>query len=228
MNFLCHALPYLDQPLLAVSTGVPDWLRVVDRRLRARGKLAREHLASDDPQLRQVAGGVVRHHEDDRWFHSTQAFAETNLQLAVELRQLLPGDAGFRPTFVGHILIEMLLDASWIRDDSTLADRYYAALRAIPADTIQHCVNAITGKKTDKLSSVIERFIQAQFLYDYLDHRKLLMRLNQVLHRVALSPLPDAVGDWLPEARKLVESRRSRLLLPPDEHHPFPQLPRPT
>ena len=69
MNFLCHAMPYLDDPLLAVSTGVPDWLSVVDRKIRARGKLARQFFDSDDSELRLVARGVIRHIEDDRWFH---------------------------------------------------------------------------------------------------------------------------------------------------------------
>ena len=131
---------------MAVSTGVPDWLAVVDRRIRARGKLARPFLDSDDRELRMVAMGVIRHIEDDRWFHGTQAFVETNMQLAVELRELLPNDAGFRPTFVGHILIEMLLDSFWIRDDPAIGHRYYASLQSIPATGIQRCVNTITGK----------------------------------------------------------------------------------
>jgi hypothetical protein len=225
MNFLCHAIPYLDQPLLAVSTGIPDWLSMVDRKIRARGKLARRFLDSPDHELRLVAHGIIRHVEDDRWFHSTQAFVETNLRLAVELRQLLPGDAGFRPTFVGHILIEMLLDALWIRDDRRNAERYYAAAESIPPATIQRCVNAITGKPTSALTTVIERFVDTQFLYDYLDHDKLLMRLNQVMKRVGLTALPDEVRRWLPEAQKLVESRRHRLLTPPDATSPFPAIP---
>ena len=221
MNFLCHAMPYLDDPLLAVSTGVPDWLSVVDRKIRARGKLASQFVDSDDRELQLVAGGVIRHIEDDRWFHATQAFVETNMRLAVELRDLLPDDAGFRPTFVGHILIEMLLDAFWIRDDPAIGERYYDSLRAIPATTIERCVNAITGKPTDQLAIVIERFLEVQFLYDYLDHDRLLIRLNQVMKRVGLTPLPAAVGDWLPDAEKLVESRRQRLLTPPDGSSPF-------
>ena len=224
MNFLCHAMPYLDQPLLAISTGVPDWLSVVDRKIRARGKLASQYLDSDDEDLRQVAGGVIRHIEDDRWFHGTQAFIETNMRLAVQLRDLMPDDAGFRPTFVGHILIEMMLDALWIRDDVSIADRYYETLRSCSAATVQRCVNQITGKPTDQLESAIERFIEIRFLYDYLDDEKLLMRLNQVMNRVGLTPLPPAVGRWLPSAWKLVESRRVRLLSPPDATNPFPPI----
>lgn len=225
MNFLSHAIPYLEHPLLAVSTGVPDWLSVVDRKIRARGKLAAVHADSDDAELRMVAGGVLRHIEDDRWFHGTQAFVETNMELAIQLRGLLPGDAGFRPTFVGHILIEMLLDGMWIRDDRSTAEAYYSAIQAAPPSTIQRCVNKITGKPTENLVAVIERFAEVQFLYDYLDHDKLLMRLNQVMKRVGLSPLPAVVGDWLPRAHELVESRRRPLLTPPESETPFSTLP---
>lgn len=225
MNFLCHAMPYFETPLVAVATAVPDWLNVVDRRIRAHGKLANRFLDSDDSELRAVATGVIRHIEDDRWFHGTQAFAETNLQLAVQLRDLLPGDEGFRPSFVGHILLEMMLDGLWIRDDRAIADRYYGMLSSVSPETIQRCVNTITGKPTDRLVGTIERFIEIRFLYDYLDPPKLLARINQVLRRVRLTPLPDSVASWLPEASKLVESRRRNLLTRPDGTIAFNNLP---
>ena len=62
MNFLSHAIPYLtsphfDSPLLAISTGIPDWLTVVDRKIRARGKLAEQHVNSTDSELSDVAKG---------------------------------------------------------------------------------------------------------------------------------------------------------------------------
>jgi len=221
MNFHCHALPFLDQPLLAISTGIPDWLSAVDRKIRAREKLAKPFLESEDLELRLVARGITQHIKDDRWFHGTQAFAETNMQLAVQLRDLLPGDAGFRPTFVGHILTEMMLDRFWIRDDQTSADQYYAAIASVPATTIQRCVNVITGKPTDRLAGVIERYSEVRFLYDYVDDDKLLFRLNQVMNRVGLARLPDTVGHWLPRAEKLVESRRVELLTPPDRSNPY-------
>lgn len=227
MNFLCHAIPYLDTPLLAVSTGIPDWLRVIDRKIRARRKLAEPHLESENRELRLVAEGVIRHVDDDHWFHGTRAFAETNLELAVQLRDLLPGDAGFRPMFVAHILIEICLDGCAIRDDATIADRYYAALRSIPPETIQSCVNTITGTPTDQLTGVIERFVEIRFLYDYVDHDKLLVRLNQVMKRVGLAPLPAAVRDWLPAADKLIESRRQPLLTPPGATEPLFPIPSP-
>ena len=147
------------------------------------------------------------------------------MELALQLRDQLPGDAGFRPSFVGHILIEMILDGLWIRDDRAHAEAYYAAIRQAPPSTIERCVNVITGKPTTKLAAVIDRFAEIQFLYDYLDHEKMLMRLNQVMSRVGLPALPTTMVRWLPEAQDLVESRRHQLLTPPGDTNHFPTIP---
>ncbi len=224
MNFLCHAIPYFDQPLVAICTAVPDWLSVVDRKIRARERMAVAVLESEDEVLRQVATGIIRHIRDDRWFHSTPAFAQTNLELAVGLRDHLPGDRGFRPMFVGHILIEMLLDAYWIRDRPELAAQYYRLIDHASHEQIQRCVNEITGKPTEKLVDTIRRFSELRFLYDYQDHSRLLFRLNQVMRRVGLADLPDSILPWLQEADELVEFRRLRFLTPPDGSSPFPPI----
>ncbi|KAA1259488.1 hypothetical protein LF1_20220 [Rubripirellula obstinata] len=221
MNFLCHAIPYLDQPLMAMCTGVPDWLSVVDRKIRARRKMAEVHLDSDDNELQQVAHGIIRHIDDDHWFHGSEAFVTTNLELAVQLRDRLPGDSGFRPMFVGHIIIEMLLDAGWLRRDPSIGKRYYDSIIAQDANVIQRCVNTITGKPTEKLAGVVEKYAEIRFLFDYLDYDLLLMRLNQVMKRVGLSALPDELTGWLAETDKLVESRRQELLTPSDGGNPF-------
>ncbi|TWT50704.1 hypothetical protein Pla22_34470 [Rubripirellula amarantea] len=222
MNFLCHALPYLEtNPLVAICTGVPDWLSAVDRKVRARRKMAALHLDSDDQKLRDVAAGIMKHIDDDRWFHSTEAFTHTNLELAVELRDLLPGDTGFRPMFVGHIVIEMLLDSIWIRRDRSFGEQYYSAVENADAREIERCVNVITGKPTMALAPLIGRFAEVAFLYDYAEPEGMLLRLNQVMKRVKLQPLPDSLLPWIARTDKLVESRMQRLLTPPDGRQLF-------
>ena len=226
MNFLCHAMPYFDQPVVAVCTAVPDWLSVIDRKIRARERMATAVLDSGDEMLTAVGRGILHHIRDDRWFHTTEAFVETNLRLAVQLREELPGDRGFRPMFVAHILIEVLLDAFWIRDRPEIATQYYALVETSCPETIQACVNQITGKPTDRLADAIRRYAKARFLYDYLDHDRLLWRLNQVMRRVGLVELPTSIVPWIQAASELVESRRERFLTPPDGSQPFPPIPR--
>lgn len=224
MNFLSHAIPYLDQPLVAVCTAVPDWLSVVDRKIRARERQTSVALEEGDETLRDVATGILNHIRDDRWFHQTRAFVESNLQLAVGLREHLPGDQGFRPMFVGHIIIEILLDALWIDESPEIGKAYYQLVREAPYEAIQDCVNRITGKPTDKLAPLIGRFVDAEFLYDYLDDASLLMRLNQVMKRVGLSEMPESVLPWVRDARDLVESRRVEFLTKPDGTSDFPGI----
>jgi hypothetical protein len=72
-------------------------------------------------------------------------------------------------------------------------------------------------ESTSRLSVFIPLFQREQFLRDYLDPERLLYRLNQVMRRIKLSQLPDAVAGVLVEAREIVRERASRLL--PPEHY---------
>jgi len=220
MNYLAHGIRFLDAPYLLAGTAVPDWLSVVDRKVRVRSPAAAELLHDPDEATRQLAAGIVQHLDDDRWFHDSRVFAETNLQFAVELRDCLPGDEGFRPSFLGHIVIEILLDATLMQRDPASVDRYYEALGEVSAAKVQQVVNRIARVPTAELQWWIERFREVRFLYDYLDDDKLLFRLEQVMRRVGLPPLGQQLSSWLPSARAIVAERCDQLLAAPDL--PFP------
>ena len=224
MNFLCHALPTLDSPVHAICTGVPDFLSVIDRKIRARGRAAEPFLQADDAVMRAVAGGIMSHIHDDRWFHGSDTFVRMNLEFAVQLRDRLPGDAGFRPSFVGHILIEMLLDTNYVIQQRQWADRYYQLFTEAPLDEIEACVNRITGNPSNRIADTMRRFADTRFIYDYADDERLLMRLNQIMARVGLAALPAAVQDWLPEARREVLRNHVRLLSEPGQSTSYPPL----
>lgn len=225
MNYLAHALRHLDQPYVVAGVAVPDWMGVVDRRVRARSAAARPLLDDPDPRVRQTAAGIIQHHADDAWFHGTRAFAETNLQLAIALRDRLPGDEGFRPSFLGHILVEMLLDAELMREHPGLADRYYAALAEVAPGVVQTTVNRIARRSTARLAPLIPHFIAERFLYDYADDDKLFYRLGQVLRRVRLPALPRSLIPWLAEARHHVRAVRPALFPPPPSSATVSRLP---
>ena len=131
MNYLAHGWPFLDDPYFLAGTAVPDWLSVADRQVRATAN-RRCHFGNDDDlRVAAVARGIVQHHEDDRWFHETRAFVELSLNFASTVRQRLKPDEGSRPWFLGHILVEILLDAALLESAPAHVDRYYAALSAV-------------------------------------------------------------------------------------------------
>jgi hypothetical protein len=212
VNYFSHGHRFIDDPYMLAGTAVPDWLSVADRRVRARAARAKPLIDDPDPRLSAVASGVVQHHHDDAWFHDTDAFNDTCWQVTVLCRTAAPPDEGFRPSFLAHILVEILLDAELAAAAPGALDRYYAAVDQLDPLVVQAAVNQIATVPTDRLAWFIERFCQERFLCDYTDDAKLLFRLNQVMRRVRLSPLPDSFQSVLPAARQLVSARANDLL----------------
>ena len=79
MNYLAHALPFLEDPYFVAGTGVPDWLAVCDRRSRVRAGRAEALTEDADPIAAAVARGIVQHLRDDARFHETRAFVDALL-----------------------------------------------------------------------------------------------------------------------------------------------------
>ena len=187
MNYFCHGYRFLSRPYFLAGTAIPDWMNVTNRRVRVRKKLVVPFLDADTEEFRELAAGVVQHHEDDDWFHRTRAFAELSLQFAVILRDGLPADDGLRPSFLGHILVELLLDDWLIQDDPPKLDAYYSVLEAIDANVVAQFIAKATSNERalfDRFVQFLPRFIEVRFLNDYADNAKLLYRLNNVMDRV--------------------------------------------
>jgi hypothetical protein len=215
MNYFAHARPFLDKPYFAAGTAVPDWLCVLDRKMRVHSKAAQTLVSHPDQRVAALAGGIVQHHYDDGWFHQTRAFAELNLQLTAAVRVVLSQDDGFRPSFLGHILVEILLDAALIAAAPDQLDAYYETLRSIDPQLVGDTINLVATRPSDLWPIFIPHFCAERFLYDYQEDAKLLARLNRVMRRVQLQPLPDEFLTVLPAARHAVARRREELLTAP-------------
>ena len=212
MNYFAHALPFLNRPHFLVGTAVPDWMMVADRPLRLRAQHAEACLNDSDPYTAEVAAGVLQHFRDDTRFHGTKAFAETSLELTANVRDALGGETGLRPAFLGHLLVELLLDAALIADAPDRLTDYYRVLDQLDAEQIEAAVNRITPRPTNRLATFIGLFRRERVLWDYLENDRMIVRLNQVLRRVRLDSLPDDFATSLSVARRLVADRKLDLL----------------
>jgi len=215
MNYFAHGVRYLDRPYFLAGTAVPDWLSVVDRRVRLRPREVHPFAEGTGAPGAELAAGVLQHLEDDAWFHRTAAFAVASAELTVLLRQALPADDGHRPAFLGHILTEMLLDAVLIKRHPERLAGYYAALSQLDPHLVEEAVNRMSRRTTDRLAAFVPLFVNERFLVDYLDMPRLLFRLNQIMRRVTLNPLPADLAATLDKARSIVATHAG-VLLPPD------------
>ena len=232
MNSFSHAVRFLERdPQFVVGTSVPDWLTMVDRRVRARRRLAAPIANDPGHPHAELAAGIVQHHVDDSTFHGNPVFAQLNLDFALEIRERqAPGDAGggtdeshalsprdsqdsdsestgasFRPHFAAHILIEMLLDSCLANVYPGRLERYYGIVAAIDADQVQAGVNSVAVQSTKKLAQFVERFLEEKYIFDYHENRGVQYRLNRILSRIGLGQLDDSLLPWFAEARRQVD-----------------------
>lgn len=219
MNYFAHAFRFLESqvdPLFLAGLAVPDWLNVVNRKTKARSRTAQKRLAeSGDLEEQSLATGVIQHHLDDHWFHQTPVFNELMLEFTMELRDLLAEEAGFRPSFLGHILVELLLDDFLIQENPSRIQSYYRLMQKLNPTRTEELVSRMTNQPAENLSRFVSLFSSIQFLYDYHHNEKLLGRLNQVMQRVRLLPLPETLFGFFDSARARIAQNVDRLFFEP-------------
>lgn len=215
MNYLAHGHRFVDRPYFLAGTALPDWLSVVNRRIRLRHRRVEPHALGDGSPAADLAAGVLQHLHDDGWFHSTAAFHLVSGQIGKKIRALYPDPDDHRPGFLGHILTEILLD-SWLdARHPTAVEGYYAAIAEVDPVSVAQFVQIFTEEPLDRLTAFIPLFQRERILPDYADPQRLRYRLNQVLRRVTLPPLDEFVDPVLVWARELVGEQAEALLAAP-------------
>lgn len=212
MNYFSHALQFLDRPTFVIGTSMPDMLSVVDRKMRLRARRVDPFADGLGTFESELAAGILQHLEDDRWFHQTRGFLETSGHLTRLFKEVLGSEDGVRCPFLGHIVTELQLDGVLIERYPDQLELYYERLARVDAQAVEDSVNRMATKTSDRLAHLIERFRQEQFLRDYRDPERLLKRLNQVMLRVRLDPLPAEMSEALAKSWHIVHGRVEELL----------------
>lgn len=215
MNFLSHGRNALHDPWLLAGTQLPDWLSASDRRSRLVRERVLAAVAHDDGPTRMLAAGVRAHLDDDVWFHGSAAFFEVNGELTRRIRARFSEDRRLRASFLGHVLLEVLLDAHLMERHSGMIDRYYEVLAQVDGERVRALASAWTTEPPRRLGELIERFRRSEFLRGYASDEGVVLRLDGLLSRVRQPMLPPGFVELLPSARRLVYERADDLLTPP-------------
>jgi len=206
MNYFAHAVRFLDRPYFLAGTSLPDWLSVVKRTVRLRRTSLTEHLTSPDERTRQLVAGVVQHLEDDYRFHSAPAFSEVLVQV-LRLVQPVVNTPGVSLVFLSHLMVEIMFDAALLCRFPNGANAYHAALAHVDPLWIEGTTQAIVGQDVEHLGTFVRLFCREKILHDYNDDTATLRRLNQVMARLKLPPLPTALANVLPDIRSIVAAK---------------------
>lgn len=212
MNYFAHGIRFLDRPYFLIGTAMPDLLSVCDRGVRLRARHVEPFVLQDDDPVSQFAAGVLQHLHDDRWFHKTRGFFEITGELTRLFREHVARDDRFRASFLGHIVTELLLDRVLHDDNPGALDAYYQALMHVDFTQVERAVNRMSRQPARRLAMFLGLFQRERFLYDYAHSERLLFRLNQVMQRVKLPPLPPETVVVLEKGEQIVRERWRELL----------------
>jgi hypothetical protein len=188
-------------------------MNVIDRKTRFRTHRVISWVETNpsDDEL-QLFSGIRQHLHDDVWFHATPTFATLNSQFSQEIKQFAPELTGMQTFFIGHILIEMLLDDELSRRFPGQLEFYYSQIQQVDGFWLQSAIERYANKSLATIPNFLNRFISVRFLFDYESDSGLLFRLNQVMQRVQLQIIPDSVIPWLAEARRVIANSTAQLL----------------
>ena len=210
MNYYAHGWRFVAQPLLPRrERPSPDWLNVVDRQ-GPQPEAAREPDGRFEPRGRRRGAGDRAAPRRRRLVPPCSRLPRADVAVHRRVRTRLPDDDGLRPSFLGHILVELLLDSALIVSQPAGLDVYHRSVESLDPELVRHTVERISGRELPSLPRWIPRFCSERFLYDYQQDGKLLARLNAVMLRVGLRSLPESLLDWFPEARRAFRSTRTR------------------
>ena len=117
-----------------------------------------------------------------------------------------------RPSLVGHILVELFLDAYLNGNFPGRLEYFYEQVAKVDAVKVQDAINLFATKPTGKLADEIDRFVRVRYLFDYDTDKGVIYRINKVFQRIKLDPIGDEIFDWMPSARTRVYENVESLL----------------
>ncbi|ASV76378.1 hypothetical protein THTE_3777 [Thermogutta terrifontis] len=211
MNYFAHAFRFIGRPRFVTGTALPDWLSVVNRRLRFRPQRLDPAALHADQNISELMAGIKQHLEDDSRFHNCEAFSRCLVAVLQEVRPFLNG-VGIPPVFLSHLLVEVLLDAQLVRTRQADVSRYYADLESVDPDWTEWATGEILGQSVSGLAHFIRLFCRERILFDYADNMSLLRRLNQVMRRLRLPNLSDSFQEAVEASRPIVTAHTEELL----------------
>lgn len=211
MNYLAHAIDVLDDPWALAGTSLPDWLRVVDKRARLRPALLRDLALPGGTPPAALRDGVVRHHDDDARFHTHPTFEALSHDAVHAIRALSP-DPRLRASALGHIVVEMLLDACLAEARPGAIERYYDALHDVDDRLLASFARSWTQASLERLPELLDRFRRARFLFAYATDDGVIDALEGVCWRAGLAPPPGGTVEVVAALRPRVREAAAALV----------------
>lgn len=191
MNFISHF--YLDRDvqnsLFIVGSVTPDLMSIYNSGLRIKKSHLNRFQSNLHPEVPEsFVKGLARHFFVDRVFHSSEHFSAETKLISNDLAERFPQYDIQRKFFIGHILLELVLDKILIDSNPGLLEDFYAHFsQADEYIRIQNATAEVSGHDLPKYTSFLKKFYDHKYLRQYKRYEHIAFVLNQILRRVKIT-----------------------------------------
>jgi len=206
MNFLSHGLLVrrTESPHVLVGSALPDLAPLADRRLRLTERRLQDLQAVGATEL---VLGCRSHRAVDRAFHHSEPFHSARKRVEATLDIEGMPRAPIPAAMLGHMLVEVGIDAEVLRRYPTFARQTYPdTFDGYDWDGLMRLLRDVCTHPTNALEDLIERFDSGAFLMTYETDEGVIDRMAGMAMRLGRGPMDDDARAWLAPA--VAEARR--------------------
>lgn len=178
MNFISHFYCHQNEnPEFNFGLLFPDFLGIISRKYKLH-----QFEADYTGKSQAFLNGIVHHKlADEKWHYN--AYFETKTQAIKRiLAEFGMADKPYRPFFMTHVMLELLLDRQIVRFEKSVAENMYKSLEAIDASFLKSLFQ--DEKLTEKFLPFFKNFTENRYTLTYADNEMFVYALNRLFSRV--------------------------------------------
>ena len=126
--------------------------------------------------------GVAHHELADGLWHNHAYFTVKRAEMKEILIKHGLDQLPYRPFFITHIILELLLDRMLLSEKNGLGEAMYNSLEKLPQEFL---LGLFEDKEvSESFCLFFQRFLKARFVLNYIDDDKFMISLNQLFTRI--------------------------------------------
>lgn len=178
MNFLSHYhIHSREEDEFNFGLLFPDFLGIVNRSYKL-GQFLNDYSNGSSAFIH----GVDYHVRADAYWHSCTYFKE-KCQLLKEVFQSHGfGERPYRPFFMTHVALELLIDRQIVRDQYHLGEGMYASLARVEQDFLGSLF--LEKAETERMLTFLKKFVEKRYVFLYADNELFVYALNTLFSRI--------------------------------------------
>lgn len=208
MNFLSHYyfVRHTADPYLALGSVLPDMVRNHRKDWNLHPSRVRERYEGESA-LFSIFRGWELHMEADRQFHSSEFFRKHSSGLRKEIASFIT-ELPFRPFFLAHVALELLLDSLLIIHKKVDADNFYLQLSGCSPPEVTRFIALCQIPGADSFLPWFDEFRNSRYLFTYSRPERLAYALDRIGQRVWQAPFP---GGYRRDLEAVLSAYRAKI-----------------